>query len=304
MGGLTPAEQKSVDFAVSLLQEVGPTLRMPRSSGIEMARHTHMRELRIQHQGRPYRVLYAFDPRRAALLLIGGDKTGNNRWCEEYVPVADAIYDPHLRQLGEGERPMARNYKKLQERMDNASRAGKVRRVRDELQGMALDELRNAKRLTQADMAEMLDVPQSSISRIEQRADMYLSTLRNYVHALGGVLQIQAVFPEGGAVAISRFGEYEDRSYVVRVRAERSGTYKLVAQPLDQGPPLSTKALRAPAFKKTLQALHVPESQISAIRKTPEVGSMTEIGVRFAERVFSEADLIAAGFETTSSGLV
>src|SRR3984885_7673287 len=97
--------------------------------------------------------------------------------------------------------------------MDPASHAGNVLRAREELQRMALDELRNAKRLTQAVMAEMLDVPQSSISRIEQRADMYLSTLRNYVHALGGVLQIQAVFPDGGAVAISRFGEYEDRSY-------------------------------------------------------------------------------------------
>jgi transcriptional regulator with XRE-family HTH domain len=58
---------------------------------------------------------------------------------------------------------------------------------------MALDELRCAKKLTQADLAEMLDVPQSSISRIEQRADMYLSTLRNYIHAMGGVLQIQAI---------------------------------------------------------------------------------------------------------------
>jgi hypothetical protein len=58
-----------------------------------------MRELRIQHEGRPYRVLYAFDPRRAAMLLIGGDKTGNSRWYEEYVPLADAIYDRHLREL-------------------------------------------------------------------------------------------------------------------------------------------------------------------------------------------------------------
>ena len=58
-----------------------------------------MRELRIQHEGRPYRVLYAFDPRRAAMLLTGGDKTGNNRWYWEYVPLADAIYDRHLRDL-------------------------------------------------------------------------------------------------------------------------------------------------------------------------------------------------------------
>jgi len=61
-----------------------------------------MRELRIQHEGRPYRVLYAFDPRRAAMLLIGGDKTGNNRWYEEYVPRADAIYHRHLQELENG----------------------------------------------------------------------------------------------------------------------------------------------------------------------------------------------------------
>lgn len=96
---LNASEQQSVDFSVSLLQQVGPTLKMPHSSGIEISSHRHMRELRIQHEGRPYRVLYAFDPRRVALLLIGGDKTGNSRWYEEHVPLADAIYNRHLREL-------------------------------------------------------------------------------------------------------------------------------------------------------------------------------------------------------------
>src|SRR5208282_39221 len=128
---------------------------------------------------------------------------------------------------------MARNYKELQAKMNPADVAENKQRVREELQRMALDELRNAKKLTQADLAEMLDVPQSSISRIEQRADMYLSTLRKYVHAMGGVLQIQAVFPDGGTVAITRFGEYEDQTYVVRARAVSDGKYRLDAQPLD-----------------------------------------------------------------------
>ena len=82
---------------------------------------------------------------------------------------------------------MARNYRELQTKMNPADVAENKQRVREELQRMALDELRNAKQLTQADMAELLDVPQSSISRIEQRADMYLSTLRNYIQAMGGV---------------------------------------------------------------------------------------------------------------------
>jgi len=58
-----------------------------------------MRELRIQHQGRPYRVLYAFDPRRMAILLLGGDKTGDDDWYDDKVPVADKLYDVHLKEL-------------------------------------------------------------------------------------------------------------------------------------------------------------------------------------------------------------
>lgn len=58
-----------------------------------------MRELRVQHEGRPFRVLYAFDPRRCAILLLGGDKTGNKRWYEVHVPRADQLYDAHMETL-------------------------------------------------------------------------------------------------------------------------------------------------------------------------------------------------------------
>jgi hypothetical protein len=58
-----------------------------------------MRELRIQIGGEPYRIFYAFDPRRAAILLIGGNKVGNDRFYEEFVPVADSLYDEHLCEL-------------------------------------------------------------------------------------------------------------------------------------------------------------------------------------------------------------
>lgn len=58
-----------------------------------------MRELRIQHCGKPYRVLYAFDPRRIALLLIGGDKMDDDRWYNVFVPIADRLYDEHIEQL-------------------------------------------------------------------------------------------------------------------------------------------------------------------------------------------------------------
>ncbi|SEJ93412.1 hypothetical protein SAMN04488058_1426 [Deinococcus reticulitermitis] len=93
---LTEDEQDAIAAVVGLLQDDGPNLKFPHSSGISTSRHSHMRELRIQYAGRPYRILYAFDPLRNAILLIGGDKTGQSRWYEIYVPIADDLYDTHL----------------------------------------------------------------------------------------------------------------------------------------------------------------------------------------------------------------
>jgi hypothetical protein len=58
-----------------------------------------MKELRIQSKGKPLRTLYAFDPRRCAILLIGGDKTGDKRFYEKILPLADHLYDKHLKEL-------------------------------------------------------------------------------------------------------------------------------------------------------------------------------------------------------------
>ncbi len=98
-GSLSVEEQESVAHSVGLLEIFGPNLNFPHSSGINGSRHSHMRELRVQHEGQPYRVLYAFDPRRNALLLIGGNKTGDNRWYETHVPIADNLYDDHIAAL-------------------------------------------------------------------------------------------------------------------------------------------------------------------------------------------------------------
>lgn len=96
---LGEAEQDEIAAVVGLLEARGPHLPFPYSSGVVMSRHSHMRELRIQIQGRPYRVLYAFDPRRVAILLIGGDKTGDDHWYRRLVPLADDLYDEHLAEL-------------------------------------------------------------------------------------------------------------------------------------------------------------------------------------------------------------
>jgi len=94
--GLTEAKCISVERSVLLLEERGPHLPFPYSSAVNGSRHAAMRELRVQHQGRPYRVLYVFGPRRMAILLLGGDKTGDDRWYERNVPLADRLYDNHL----------------------------------------------------------------------------------------------------------------------------------------------------------------------------------------------------------------
>jgi hypothetical protein len=92
-------EQASVAAVVGLLEDQGPHLGFPHSSGIAASRHPHMRELRIQHRGRPYRVLYAFDSRRTAILLLGGNKAGKDRWYRDFIPEADRLYDAHLASL-------------------------------------------------------------------------------------------------------------------------------------------------------------------------------------------------------------
>lgn len=97
--GLSEGEQEALDASVRLLEERGPALGFPHSSGMNGSKHAHMRELRTQHGGRPLRTLYAFDPRRSAILLIGGDKTGNDRWYDAHIPIADRLYDEHLGQL-------------------------------------------------------------------------------------------------------------------------------------------------------------------------------------------------------------
>lgn len=96
---LSDADQDAIDFTVDLLIDHGPQLRFPHSSGINDSRHSHMRELRIQSEGRPLRIFYAFEPRRSAILLIGGEKAGDDRFYERMIPIADRLYDDHLNAL-------------------------------------------------------------------------------------------------------------------------------------------------------------------------------------------------------------
>jgi hypothetical protein len=97
--GLSEAEKVSVDASVHLLENLGPNLSRPHVDTIKGSKHSNMKELRTQCGGSPLRTLFVFDPRRQAILLVGGDKTGDNRFYERMVPIADRIYDNYLDEL-------------------------------------------------------------------------------------------------------------------------------------------------------------------------------------------------------------
>ena len=96
---LTEGQQDDLAHSVRHLMEFGPALGFPHSSKVTSSRYPQMRELRTQSAGRPLRTLYAFNPLRTAVLLIAGDKTGDDRWYDKFVPIADRLFEEHLNEL-------------------------------------------------------------------------------------------------------------------------------------------------------------------------------------------------------------
>ncbi len=101
---------------------------------------------------------------------------------------------------------MAKNFKELRAKMSAASRARSEAKAKVLLSEMALNELREAMHLTQESLAETLRVKQATISKMERRSDMYLSTLRKIIEAMGGRLEIVAIMPDG-RVRIRQFNQ-------------------------------------------------------------------------------------------------
>ncbi len=90
-----------------------------------------------------------------------------------------------------------KSWAKIREEMPLESQARLDARLEETLASMPLDKMRKARSLTQVAVAERLHVDQGSVSKLEGRTDMYLSTLREYVEALGGTLELRADFPDG-----------------------------------------------------------------------------------------------------------
>src|SRR5260370_41364376 len=102
---------------------------------------------------------------------------------------------------------MAKNFKFLQEKMSLEARERSETKANQMIREMALDELRAALNLTQEHLAAKLHVKQSAISRMERRADMFVSTLRQFIEAMGGDLEIRAVLPRGEVILINQFSK-------------------------------------------------------------------------------------------------
>lgn len=99
---------------------------------------------------------------------------------------------------------MPRNFNTLREKMSSASQARSRSLAEKYRAEMPLDELREARAMTQVHLAKILGVNQAAVSKMERRADMYVSTLQDFVKAMGGELKITARFPEG-TVEINQF---------------------------------------------------------------------------------------------------
>jgi DNA-binding XRE family transcriptional regulator len=169
-----------------------------------------MKELRPRRGN--LRILFAFDPRRMAILLLGGDKTSRwQAWYQDIIPLADRLYDEHLETFAEGRtaamtktRPFADLAEKVKADPVRRERIAIGKRALED--ALALAKLRAQQDKTQQEMAEILGVTQANISRIEHEEDLYLSTLRSYVAALGGELEVNAVFADGKVALVPAKG--------------------------------------------------------------------------------------------------
>ena len=91
--------QDSILASIGLLQIEGPLLGRPYVDTLQGSQYSNLKELRVQHRGEPWRVLFAFDPVRRAIILVGGNKTGDKRWYEKNIPIADSRFQEHLQTL-------------------------------------------------------------------------------------------------------------------------------------------------------------------------------------------------------------
>lgn len=91
--------QDAIFAHVELLERFGPSLGRPHVDTLKGSQLPNLKELRVQHHGAPWRVLFVFDPKRKAFLLVGGNKQGNDQWYKRAIPLAEQRYRRHIEQM-------------------------------------------------------------------------------------------------------------------------------------------------------------------------------------------------------------
>ena len=201
-------------YAVArMLEQFGPQLGRPRVDTLNGSSHANMKELRFSAAGGEWRLAFAFDPKRRAILLVAGDKSGGS--AKAFLPRA---HRQGRRALRPAPRPARQRRRivmtvNLDDMMADLAPARR-RKIEDRAaeliaEEMTLRELRKARRLTQVSVARELGISQDGVSRLEQRSDLLLSTLRRTVEAMGGRLSLIARFPDRPPVELSGIAEHE-----------------------------------------------------------------------------------------------
>jgi hypothetical protein len=101
--GEEPEVQDSIAMVLDILEVQGASLGRPYVDTIKGSMFSNMKELRVQHDGNPYRLLFAFDPQRQAVLLLGGNKRGDKHWYDVNIPIADRRFAEYLEETNRGE---------------------------------------------------------------------------------------------------------------------------------------------------------------------------------------------------------
>ncbi len=92
--------REAIYTSLLILREIGPSLSRPHVDTVKQSKYPNMKELRVQNKKRLFRIFFAFDPQREAILLIGGDKRGDKKFYETMIPRADELYRRHLASTG------------------------------------------------------------------------------------------------------------------------------------------------------------------------------------------------------------
>ena len=91
--------QDSIFAGIGLLKQEGPLLGRPYVDTLKGSQYPNLKELQVQHSGEPWRILFAFDTVRQAVVLVGGNKTGDARWYKKNIPIAERRFSEHLETL-------------------------------------------------------------------------------------------------------------------------------------------------------------------------------------------------------------